>query len=95
MYNADKPVYVRLALPSADEQEWKNFDNALYKEDKRGFIPYRGETIWSTDVGNFKVGDGVTRWIELPYYSNGGGGGGSLPNDVIFDCGDASDYIID
>ena len=90
VYDAEKPIYVRMALPSANEDEWIRFDRDLFEKDGRGFVPYKGESIWSTDKNNFKVGDGIHRWLDLTYFSSGGGGGGSLPDNIILDCGDAT-----
>lgn len=33
-----------------------------------------GEPGYEMDTGKFKIGDGSTRWIDLPYFTTGGGG---------------------
>lgn len=39
-------------------------------------IPLRRELIVELDTQKFKVGDGVTAYVALPYWGGGGGGGG-------------------
>jgi hypothetical protein len=41
-----------------------------------------GEVGYETDAGKFKVGDDLTPWSSLPYYSGDGGGGGSAVGAV-------------
>lgn len=48
-------------------------------------VLYEGELGLETDLlatgtPKLKIGDGVTRWNDLAYYSGGGGGGGSAPD---------------
>lgn len=35
-----------------------------------------GERGFETDTGFFKIGNGVTRWLDLPYFKPAGQGGG-------------------
>lgn len=55
---SDNNIDVRLQSAYKTEQEWINADPILLK----------GEVAYSSDKGNiYKVGDGVTSWINLPY----------------------------
>jgi hypothetical protein len=36
-----------------------------------------GEVGYATDASMFKIGNGISSWNNLPYYSSGGGGGGN------------------
>lgn len=43
-------------------------------------VLHPGEPGYETDTRKMKVGDGVTRWRDLAYFSTGvSGGGGSTP----------------
>jgi hypothetical protein len=42
----------------------------------------KGEPGWESDSNVFKIGDGVTPWVDLEP-PNGGGGGGSAPNGTL------------
>ncbi len=37
-----------------------------------------GQPGYETDTGDMKIGDGVTAWASLGYFSSGGGGGGTV-----------------
>lgn len=41
-----------------------------------------GEPGYEQDTGLFKIGDGITHWVDLPAINGDGGGGGgvTLPN---------------
>lgn len=53
--------YRRLRFPSFDADVWANKNPLLQK----------GELGHEKDTGRFKVGDGVTYWLDLPYNSVG------------------------
>lgn len=42
--------------------------------------PANGEPCYETDTRKFKIGDGVTKYTNLPYQ---GGGGGSAPTNMV------------
>ena len=42
----------------------------------------QGEMGYETDTNQFKIGDGVTVWTNLPYFASGGGGGGGEESSV-------------
>lgn len=42
-----------------------------------------GEPGWEQDTRIFKIGDGITPWVELEQVGGGGEGGGSLPGGVM------------
>ena len=46
------------------EREWIEIDPVLLS----------GEPAYSTDTGGLKIGNGESKWSELPYLSGGGGG---------------------
>jgi hypothetical protein len=59
----------------------------------------QGEIGFETDTGKFKIGDGVHRWIDLPYFLNeeqiqtliaAGGGGSGGPDARIGDMSQLS-----
>lgn len=43
--------------------------------------PANGEPCYETDTHKFKIGDGVTKYTNLPYQGGGGGGGGATIDD--------------
>lgn len=50
-----------------------------------------GEPGLELDTGKFKIGDGNTRWLELPYFTPGDGSGGD-PGDPP-DDGSLAEHI--
>lgn len=48
-------------------------------------IPLGRELIVEVDTQKLKLGDGITRYNDLPYLSTGGGGGGGDAVDVVYD----------
>lgn len=44
-------------------------------------IPAQGEPCYETDTHKFKIGDGVTKYTNLPYQGGGDSGGGATIND--------------
>lgn len=48
----------RMCQKSDTEANWELYNPVLYK----------GEIAFSSDTGNFKIGDGINRWRGLPYY---------------------------
>ena len=45
--------------------------------------PANGEPCYETDTRKFKIGDGVTKYANLPYQGGGGSGGGSAPANMV------------
>jgi hypothetical protein len=43
-------------------------------------VPANGEPIYETDSGKLKIGNGLTAYIDLPYF-----GGNDLPKFIIQD----------
>lgn len=43
--------------------------------------PANGEPCYETDTRKFKIGDGVTKYTNLPYQGGGSGGGGATIDD--------------
>lgn len=43
--------------------------------------PANGEPCYETDTRKFKIGDGVTKYTNLPYQGSGGSGGGATIDD--------------
>lgn len=43
--------------------------------------PANGEPCYETDTRKFKIGDGVTKYTNLPYQGDGGSGGGATIDD--------------
>ena len=50
--------YKRVCQRNDIEANWKLYNPVLLQ----------GEIAYSLDVENFKIGDGVQTWEELPYY---------------------------
>lgn len=46
-------------------------------------VPAAGEPIYESDTGKLKIGDGVTPYLDLPYF--GGVNNDTLPNFIIQD----------
>lgn len=42
--------------------------------DSENPILHEGELGYVTDLNNYKIGDGTTRWADLPFVATGGGG---------------------
>ena len=51
-------VAIRLCQRNDTEANWQSYNPILMK----------GEVAFSTDIYNLKIGDGVSHWIDLPYY---------------------------
>lgn len=89
--NEKDAVYVRIASACYTAEEWTKMDNEMFAKNGIGLILYQGETGYESDTKKFKIGDGQTRWIDLPYYV----GTKVDPDDFneekefIFDCGGA------
>lgn len=49
---------VRMCQRSDTEANWLLYNPVLLK----------GEIAFSTDIYNIKIGNGVSRWKDLPYY---------------------------
>lgn len=55
---ANNILKTRIKLAHQTEQDWINANPVLLE----------GEVAYSSDKGNiYKIGDGVTSWIDLPY----------------------------
>lgn len=48
------------------EHRWRRESAAYWAE--RNVRPAEGEPIFERDTGKFKIGDGVRRYNDLPYY---------------------------
>lgn len=55
---AVKTLKTRLQNKSDTQANWNLAVN---------FIPLKGEIIYYSDIGNFKIGDGVTKLAMLPF----------------------------
>lgn len=53
-----KEIKARVQQKHGTKAEW---DKAI------SFVPLKGELIVYTDIGQFKVGDGMTTVVKLPY----------------------------
>ena len=56
----------RLQLRNDTAANWASVGNSL--------VLLKGEFAYETDTGKLKIGDGVTIWNSLPYFSGGSGG---------------------
>ncbi len=66
-----------LCQKSYSSVEWEQLNPVLLK----------GEFGYDTDKDDFKIGDGITSWSDLPYFKDNGGGGALSEEQV-----DLNDY---